>query len=66
MSKLFQGRKVLLISKHRKEEIIAPLFLSSLGLEVDVSLGIDTDTLGTFDGEANRELTPLETLCKKC
>ena len=65
MSKLFQGRKVLLISKHRKEEIIAPLFLS-LGLEVDVSLGIDTDTLGTFDGEVNRELTPLETLRKKC
>lgn len=58
-------QKVILASKHKKEEIMAPI-LKSCGLEVVVPNEFDTDQWGTFDGEVERKNNPLETAKIKC
>lgn len=63
---MFKGRKILIATKHRKEEVIAPLLAESLGVEWLVSENFDTDTLGTFTGEVEREGSPLSTARNKC
>ncbi|MGK7390701.1 MAG: DUF6671 family protein [Candidatus Cyclobacteriaceae bacterium M2_1C_046] len=64
--KLFEGRKLLIATKHEKEKAIAPLLTENLGVEVIVSENFDTDTLGTFSGEVERKDNPLNTARKKC
>jgi hypothetical protein len=63
---MFQGRKLLIVTKHYKEQVIAPILEKELGVTCFVSDTIDTDTLGTFSGEINRSEDALNTLRKKC
>ena len=62
----FSHRKLIIATKHKKETVIAPLFEQSLGVFPFIDEEFDTDQLGTFTGEINRELGPIETLRKKC
>lgn len=62
----FKGRKVVIATKHKKEEVIAPILENELGLVCIVPKGLDTDKLGTFSGEVEREDDPITTLRKKC
>jgi hypothetical protein len=62
---LFEGRKVWIASKHQKENVIAPVLESILNVACHVKQ-IDTDTLGTFSGEVERELSPIACARKKC
>jgi hypothetical protein len=62
---MFEGRRLLVATKHKKEEVIAPLFFHELGLSSFVLDDFDTDEFGTFTGEVEREVGPLETLRKK-
>lgn len=57
--------KVILATKHHKEKAIAPAF-DMLGVQVDVAEGLNTDLLGTFDGEVERKQSPLDTARLKC
>ena len=57
--------KVLLVSKHHKEQIIAPI-LSSIGIEIEVIENFDTDQFGTFAGEIPRIEGPKITVKEKC
>lgn len=57
--------KVLLVSKHHKERIIAPL-LASIGIQVEVIQHFDTDQFGTFAGEIPRVEGPKVTVKEKC
>lgn len=57
--------KVLLVSKHHKERIIAPL-LASIGIQVEVIQRFDTDQFGTFAGEVPRVEGPKVTVKEKC
>ncbi|MFM8596661.1 MAG: DUF6671 family protein [Flavobacteriales bacterium] len=57
--------KVLLISKHYKEQIIAPL-LEKIGIQVEVIQHFDTDLFGTFTGEIPRKEGPEVTVKEKC
>jgi hypothetical protein len=66
MDNLFSGRKIIVASKHQKEKVIAPLLKKELGLECIVSKELDTDVFGTFTGEIERLIDPLETARKKC
>ncbi|WP_333809888.1 DUF6671 family protein [Flavobacterium sp.] len=62
----FSGRRLLVVTKHHKEEVISPLFERELGVKCHLSKKFDTDTLGTFSGEITRKDDALTTLRKKC
>lgn len=63
---LFENRKLIIATKHQKEKVIAPLLEKSIGVQCFVNSGFDTDSLGTFTGEIERELDPISTVRKKC
>lgn len=62
----FSGRRLLIVTKHEKEAIIAPLLEEYLGVTCFVTKKFDTDSLGTFSGEISRKDDALTTLRKKC
>lgn len=62
----FKGRKAVIATKHKKEEVIAPILESELGLICVTLQNLDTDKLGTFSGEVERKSDPITTLRKKC
>ncbi|MDP3463844.1 MAG: hypothetical protein Q8S18_13710 [Bacteroidales bacterium] len=62
----FKGRKAVIATKHKKEEVIAPILEKKLGLICVTPNELDTDLLGTFSGEVERSGDPITTLRKKC
>jgi hypothetical protein len=66
MGKIFKGRKIIIATKHKKENVIAPLLTKYLNLECIVNEELDTDEFGTFTGEMERLNDPLETARQKC
>lgn len=63
----FSGRRrLLIVTKHQKEAVIAPILEKELGVTCFVSKNFDTDSLGTFSGEIARKDDALTTLRKKC
>lgn len=63
---MFEGRKVLIATKHKKELVIAPILEKELSISSYVSEQFDTDILGTFSGEIERKDDALTTLRNKC
>ncbi|MBK7763160.1 MAG: hypothetical protein IPI46_07275 [Bacteroidetes bacterium] len=63
---MFQGRKLIIATKHEKEKAIAPILEKELGVHCITVPNFDSDLLGTFTGEIEREDEPLETARKKC
>lgn len=63
---MFEGRHLLVASKHDKEKVIAPIFEQELNVKIVPNTIFDTDILGTFSGEINRDEDVLTTLRKKC
>lgn len=63
---MFQNRKLLIATKHQKESVIAPILEKELGVKCFTDEAFDTDTLGTFTGEVERELDPISTAREKC
>lgn len=57
---------MLIATKHQKESVIAPILEKKLGVSCFVDETFDTDTLGTFTGEVERELDPISTAREKC
>ena len=63
---IFEGRKLVIATKHKKESVIAPLLEQHLGVQCFVPDDFDTDALGTFTGEVERKEGPVVTARKKC
>jgi hypothetical protein len=63
---MFQNRKLLIATKHHKEKVIAPILEKELGVACFINESFDTDALGTFTGEIERELDPIATAREKC
>ncbi len=63
---MFQNRKLLIATKHQKEKVIAPILERELGVICFVDETYDTDMLGTFTGEIERELDPISSAREKC
>lgn len=63
---MFQNRKLIIATKHHKEKVIAPILQKALGVSCFVDEKFDTDVLGTFTGEIERELDPISTAREKC
>ncbi len=61
----YQGRKASLATQHKKEQVIGPPLRAAVGLELSVPDDLDTDLLGTFSGEVNRQGTPREVALRK-
>ena len=61
----FSGRKAVLVTKHKKEKVIKPVFENATGCEVIVDTSFDTDELGTFTREKERIGSQLEVAKKK-
>jgi hypothetical protein len=60
----WQGLGIALLTRHDKGELVAPA-LSALGFSLTVTDAFDTDRLGTFSGEVERKLSPLECARRK-
>jgi hypothetical protein len=63
---MFEGRKLLIATKHKKEKVIAPILKKTLGVKCFVVQNLETDELGTFTGEIDRKYDPLTTAKNKC
>lgn len=63
---LFAGRKLLIATKHKKEQVIAPVLTEALKVSCVVDARVDTDVFGTFSGEIERVNNALETCREKC
>ena len=63
---MFKGRKLIIATKHGKEKVIAPFLEQGLGVKCFVAIDLDTDKLGTFTGEVERNDDPLTTARNKC
>lgn len=66
MTDFFNNRKVVIATRHHKEEVIAPLLEKALGVNCFVPEHFDSDIFGTFSGEVERLEDPIPTLRKKC
>jgi hypothetical protein len=62
---IYSGSSILLTTKHEKATAIAPVFLNLLAVEI-IECNIDTDKLGTFSGEVERNGTALDCAKTKC
>ena len=63
---MFKGRTLCIASMHEKERVLKPLLEKEVGVKCIVPENLNTDELGTFSGEVERKLTPLETAKQKC
>lgn len=66
IKELFAGRKLVIATKHRKEQVISPVLTEVLNVECITDSTLDTDSLGTFTGEVERLDDVLQTARKKC
>jgi hypothetical protein len=64
--KFFNGRKLIIATKHQKERVILPLVKANMHVDVFVPSDYDTDKFGTFSGEIVRTTNALEAVRKKC
>lgn len=63
---MFEGRRLLIATKHHKEKVIAPILENGLGVVCFVPENYDSDIFGTFSGEVERKVNALETVRAKC
>ena len=63
---MFEGRTLVIATKHHKEQAIAPVMEQAMGVRCVVAEGLETDELGTFSGEIERTLNPLSAAKEKC
>lgn len=63
--KYFDRREIVIITKHQKDRVIAPLLEQSLSVKCSVNSNLDTDQFGTFSGEIERVGSPLDNARKK-
>ncbi|MCA4899031.1 MAG: DUF6671 family protein [Bacteroidota bacterium] len=62
---LFEGRNLVIATKHHKESVIAPLFVNAFDANPLVPENFDTDQFGTFSGEVERTASAYETVRMK-
>ena len=63
---MFEGRKLVIATNHSKEKVIAPILEKELGVFTFLPSEFNSDVLGTFSGEVDRNDSPINTARKKC
>ena len=61
----YRNTRILVATKHHKEQVIQPIFKRLIGCDIDVVKNFDSDQFGTFAGEVPRLQNPLVTLIAK-
>lgn len=61
----FKNKKILLITKHKKEKVILPIFEKEVGCKVICDSVFDTDQFGTFVRDIPRKLSQTDTAREK-
>lgn len=59
------GTRAVLATMHGKERVIAPILSQELGIQVEVAVGVDTDSFGTFTRDIERKGSQRETALRK-
>lgn len=62
---MYKDIKIILTTKHKKEEAIRKTFADHFTAEVNVLVDYDTDKYGTFTGEMQRIGNSFETVLRK-
>lgn len=62
----FEGRNLVIATKHHKELVIGPPLKAVFGIDFFSSDCLDTDKLGTFSGEIERNHHPVDAARIKC
>lgn len=62
---LFMNRKAVVATMHKKEQVIAPILESELGLKIVVPKNFNSDYFGTFTNEVERTGDQLEAAKQK-
>ncbi|PRY82866.1 DUF6671 family protein [Alkalibacterium olivapovliticus] len=57
---MFTGREAVIATMHKKETVIAPILKETLGIELIVPEGFNSDQFGTFTGETKRTGNQME------
>ena len=63
---MFAHRKLIIATKHQKEQVIAPILEKELGVSCICDENFDSDVFGTFTGEVSRKLDPISSARAKC
>lgn len=63
---MIENKEILIVTKHKKEQVISPLFSKYFNAKTILATHFDTDLLGTFCGEIERNEDPITTLRTKC
>lgn len=63
---MFKNRTLVIATMHKKELVLAPILESELAVNCILPENFNSDQWGTFSGEIERELDPLETARQKC
>ncbi|MEM8504882.1 MAG: DUF6671 family protein [Cyanobacteria bacterium P01_D01_bin.1] len=61
LSSFFTNRTVIIATMHHKEQVIAPVVESAMGVKTQVPRDFDTDCLGTFTRDVQRPADQLAT-----
>lgn len=62
---MFDGRKLVIATMHKKENVISPIVTKQLGAKCITIPALDTDRFGTFSGEIARKSGPMQTVRMK-
>lgn len=63
---IFYNSRLVIATMHGKEQVIAPLLQESIGVQIVKAVDLDTDQFGTFTGEIERDVDPVEAARRKC
>jgi len=66
MKTLFHNKSLYIATKHGKEEVISPVFESYFNMKCFTPENFDSDVLGTFTGEIERNIPPVDAAREKC
>jgi hypothetical protein len=66
LMEMFKGRKLVIATMHKKEQVLSPILERELGVNCMLPDNFNSDQWGTFSGEIERSLDPVETARLKC
>lgn len=61
----FSGKTCVFVTMHEKDSAVLPILQGIQGLDIQTINNLNTDFLGTFSGEIERQKAPLETAIDK-